>query len=187
MKKLYMIFILFYLTGCSDFLKEYSQDLAYVQGYEDLDELLIGNGYFAVYATNSWESTGATGLQYYPWVHLSGDELQQIVVSDWDEEGAAWATYGFFTWQYRLYEDPDGNTTWIENNDFQKLYSHINACNMILEETKAFENKNDETIYENLKRIKGECYFLRGSCYFLLANFYGKPNIQADNCRDLRI
>ena len=34
--------------GCSDFLKEYSQDTYYVSSYEDLDELLAGDGYLPV-------------------------------------------------------------------------------------------------------------------------------------------
>ena len=47
MKRLYTIFLLlFALTGCSGFLEEYSQDQAYVEGYDDLDELLLGNAYF---------------------------------------------------------------------------------------------------------------------------------------------
>lgn len=46
---------------------------------------------------------------------------------------------------------------------------------MILEETKAFENMEEEKDIQNVNRIKGECYFLRGSYYFLLVNFYGKP------------
>ena len=31
--------------GCSDFLKEYSQDTYFVSSYEELDELLAGDGY----------------------------------------------------------------------------------------------------------------------------------------------
>lgn len=33
------------LTSCSDFLQEYSQDLAKVEGWQDLDEVLLGDGY----------------------------------------------------------------------------------------------------------------------------------------------
>ena len=31
--------------SCGDFLEEYSQDLVYASSWEDLDEVLIGNGY----------------------------------------------------------------------------------------------------------------------------------------------
>ena len=32
-------------SACSDFLKEYSQDLAKVESFSDLDEVLLGKGY----------------------------------------------------------------------------------------------------------------------------------------------
>ena len=32
-------------TGCDSFLEEYSQDLAKVNSWEDLDEVLLGDGY----------------------------------------------------------------------------------------------------------------------------------------------
>ena len=49
MKTRYIIGILLILTtSCSDFLKESSQDLAYVRSYVDLDETLLGDGYMNV-------------------------------------------------------------------------------------------------------------------------------------------
>ena len=175
MKKLYFIICLFWLAGCSNFLEEYSQDQAYIQSDEDLDELLLGNAYFQRFGCNSWQYTGSSGEQYYAWVHISGDELQQLTIDPWIPSGPVWTAYGYFTWQYRVYQDPEGNGSWNEGGDFRKLYAHINACNMIMEETKAFEVDEDEGVQENIARIKGECHFLRGSYYFLLANFYGKP------------
>ncbi len=176
MKHLYFVIVLFLLCGCSSFLEEYSQDKAYIQSYEDLDELLLGNAYLEKFNGGSWEMTGVSGNQYYAWVHFIADELQQVRDGFyWSSNGPGWAGFGYYTWQYRVDQDPEGNITWNEDSDFQKLYAHINACNMILEEAKAFENSKDEVIQENVNRIKGECFFLRGSYYFLLANFYGKP------------
>ena len=192
MKKIYLIISLFWLTGCSSFLEEYSQDLAYIQSYEDLDELLLGNAYFERYICYSWQTSGMSGDQYYSWVHVSADELQQI--NDdfwWGPTGPGWVIFGYYTWQYRVYQDPDGKTSWNENSDFKKLYAHINACNMILAEAEAFDNSGDATVQENIDRIKGECYFLRGSYYFLLANFYGKPyeaaTAASDPCVPLKL
>ena len=49
MKKILSIFCLALLLGaCSDFLKEYSQDLSKVESYTDLDELLLGDAYLPV-------------------------------------------------------------------------------------------------------------------------------------------
>lgn len=108
MKKIYLIISLFWLTGCSSFLEEYSQDLAYIQSYEDLDELLLGNAYFERYICYSWQTSGMSGDQYYSWVHVSADELQQI--NDdfwWGPTGPGWVIFGYYTWQYRVYQDPD--------------------------------------------------------------------------------
>lgn len=33
------------MSSCSDFLQEYSQDLAKVESWQDLDEVLLGSGY----------------------------------------------------------------------------------------------------------------------------------------------
>ena len=185
MKKLYFIISLFCLAGCSSFLEEYSQDLAYIHSYEDLDELLLGNVYFERYTGTSWQFSGSSGEQHYSWVHVSADELQQMTDGSWLSNGPGWVTYGYFTWQYRVYLSPDGTSTvWDENSDFEKLYSHINACNIILMEAEAFEGDDDETVQANVNRIKGECYFMRGSCYFLLANFYGKPYAAATAASD---
>ena len=46
MKNLYLIICFLALCGCSGFLEEYSQDKSYIKGYDDLDEILLGNAYF---------------------------------------------------------------------------------------------------------------------------------------------
>lgn len=47
MRKYIYACVLFLLTvSCSGFLEEYSQDLSKVEGFTDLDELLIGDGYW---------------------------------------------------------------------------------------------------------------------------------------------
>ena len=54
MRKLYTILCVLALTGCSGFLEEYSQDKAYVKGWEDLDELMLGNAYFNPVYYSKW-------------------------------------------------------------------------------------------------------------------------------------
>lgn len=178
-KVIYIVVCVFALFGCSGFLEEYSQDKAYIRSYEDLDELLLGNAYFVRYQTrNSWQFSGVSGDLYYPWIHVLADELcQQTGGFSWVAGGACGSIYGYYTWQYRVYENVEGKQVWDDGADFRHLYSHINACNMILEETKAFEEMTEEEDVQNVNRIKGECHFLRGCYYFLLANFYGKPYV----------
>ena len=179
MRTLYTILCVLALAGCSGFLEEYSQDKAYVKSWEDLDELMLGNAYFTpVYIQNGWWSEGTTGKFYYPWIHVLADELTQIMSGKGSgrSNGASFVTFGYHTWQFRVYEDPAGQKTWDDAADFRHLYSHINACNMILNEIVPFEKAaTEEYDLQNIRRIQGECHFLRAACYFMLVNFYGKP------------
>ena len=112
MKHLYFVIVLFLLCRCSSFLEEYSQDKAYIQSYEDLDELLLGNAYLEKFNGGSWEMTGVSGNQYYAWVHFIADELQQVRDGFyWSSNGPGWAGFGYYTWQYRVDQDPEGNIT----------------------------------------------------------------------------
>ena len=52
MKYIYYNMLIWLLASCS-FLEEYSQDTVYVRGYQDLEELLVGEGYMSAYAANS--------------------------------------------------------------------------------------------------------------------------------------
>ena len=55
MKNSYLIICILALCGCSGFLEEYSQDKSYIKGYDDLDEILLGNAYFErFYVSNGW-------------------------------------------------------------------------------------------------------------------------------------
>lgn len=177
MKNYNIIICIFVLCGCSSFLEEYSQDKAYIKSYDDLDEILLGNAYFKRFRIeNGWQFSGIAGETYWPCVHVMADELVQQTGGDfWLEEGACGTIFGYHTWQYRVYENLEGKKAWDDGADFRHLYEHINACNIVLEEIKAFENATEEEDVQNIHRIKGECYFLRGSCYFFLANLYGKP------------
>lgn len=178
MRKLYTILCVLVLAGCSGFLEEYSQDKAYVKSWEDLDELMIGNAYFPL-VKGQWRTNGTSGTLYYPWIHVLADELQQITDNPstyFGQNLAAFALYGYHTWQLRVYENPDGQRTWDDASDFNHLYAHINACNMILHEIAPYETSaKEENDVQNIRRIKGECRFLRAANYFLLVNFYGKP------------
>ena len=76
MKNLYLIICILALCGCSGFLEEYSQDKSYIKGYDDLDEILLGNAYFErFYVSNGWQFSGIAGENYLPCLHVMSDEL----------------------------------------------------------------------------------------------------------------
>ena len=72
MKYIYYNMLIWLLASCS-FLEEYSQDTVYVRGYQDLEELLVGEGYMSAYAANSL----AYQWGYYPYIHYMQDETEE--------------------------------------------------------------------------------------------------------------
>jgi len=71
------------LTGCSDFLEEYSQNKVYVKTAEDLNELLVGNGYMITYRTSLGPTygmslmTNTVSAPYFPMIHVMDDDSEE--------------------------------------------------------------------------------------------------------------
>lgn len=172
------------LSACNGFLTEYSQDQAYVQTYTDLDELLAGSGYMK--CVGSAPFTWSKGDAYYPYIHYMADETEVSTREyDWQAEGPE-SLFGYYTWQRNVANNWEGTTVWTENQDWNKLYEHINVINMIL----ALIDEQDavsDADKENVRRIKGESYFLRGAYYFVLTNLYGKPYSPESASTDLAV
>ena len=63
-------------TSCSNFLEEYSQDLSKVENYTDLDELLIGDGYWRPGKAYLASSVLKMDEPYLMSLHLMSDETE---------------------------------------------------------------------------------------------------------------
>ena len=93
-KKLYLLIgaVAMCFASCSNFLEEYSQDTAYVRGYEDLDELLLGACYMPVVSPSHFGialgdlglTTDADDDYYYPYIHLLADEVGENITDGGD-------------------------------------------------------------------------------------------------------
>ena len=175
MKTRYIIGILLFLTtSCSDFLKESSQDLAYVRSYVDLDETLLGDGYMNVVATASLGEDSYSSF-YYPYIHFMADETQENVGTGRPTAiSSRNAIFGYYTWQRRVGINVEGTSRAPENADWDKIYKHINIANMVINTIDDQKTKTSADRAE-VQRIKGEAYFLRAAYYFTLVNLYGKP------------
>ncbi len=159
-------------TSCSDFLEEYSQDLAKVESWNDLDEVLLGDGYFE-------PATFSGGLDQLAILHYMSDELS--INAEYDVR---------YAYRYPDYENMFAFTTWMAdtglnyNRDYKggdetywnDLYKRINVCNMVLE---LIDEQPENHIGDALEktRVKGEAHFLRAAYYFFLANLYSKPYV----------
>lgn len=169
-------------TSCSDFLEEYSQDLSKVEGWNDLDEVLLGDAYFT-------PSTFAGGVDQLGILHYMSDEMSIYVDSD-VQDG----------YRYPDYEEMFPFTTWMADTGisykreykggdekyWNDLYKRINVCNMVLE---LIDEQPEDHIGDDIQkiRVKGEAHFLRAAFYFFLANLYGKPYVPSTADSDLGV
>lgn len=167
----------FVLSGCSDYLEEYSQDTAYIKTYTDLDELLLGDCYLPKEAHAHLGQTYGDETWAYPYIHLMCDELQENITTP-TTTSQLWSApekyYGYYTWQQQVGINPDGTEIRSEDLDWQNLYYRINIANMVIVDIDRLPAEKPNDVLEK-NRIKGEAYFLRAAYYFALVNLYGVP------------
>ena len=163
------------LTSCSDFLKEHSQDLAKIEGWEDLDEVLLGDAYmhstYIVVRNSMIQGLDEPGLDI---LHFMSDEVTMMEEDDNDVMGYQSSMFGFYTWQSDTGVNRDLKYTGGDESYWNDLYKRINVCNMVI----ALIDEQPEHMYSDAvekERVKGEAYFLRGMFYFYLANLYAQP------------
>ena len=160
------------LTGCGDFLKEYSQDTDYVDSWEDLNELLIGSCYLPMY--NAGTLATASDNQFF--IHFLGDELDENIESysdnamDYDGKERV---FGYFTWQARAGQNDTYTGYVTENGNWTQMYQLINVANNIIYSAGKLNESGEAARLGKLK-VDGEAHFLRAYYYFFLANLYGK-------------
>lgn len=165
------------ITSCDSFLKEYSQDLAKVTSWEDLDEVLLGEGYVPsgrIYIQNSKMQTDRS--QDWDILHLMTDELRQtgLYASTGDILGYESSLFGIITWQQETGINAKFKYIGSDGGFFNDLYTRINISNMVLS---LIDDQPAPHITDELakQRVKGEAYYLRGLYYFMLANLYSQP------------
>lgn len=173
--KILMAFAAVGLTGCDSFLQEYSQDLAKVESWEDLDEVLLGS----VYARpGRYYVENYTGYveQDLPLdiLHFMSDEIQFIDSNDNDVNEYYRDMFSFYTWQQDTGIDNQLRYSGGDEKYWNNLYDRINVCNMILALIDEQSEKNPTDAIEK-QRVKGETSFMRGLMYFMLTNLYAKP------------
>ena len=181
MKKCIFLYLLVWLTSsCSDFLEEYSNDLAKVESYTDLDELLIGDGYwYPSTAYNTGSQTRIDGGKFLLSLHLMSDETENYRKYESDYLHIQDDFFGWITWQRQVGRTYKTGQILSENADWDELYKRINIVNQILGEIDKQPASNQKDKLAKI-RIKGESAFLRAIYYFTLANMYAEPYTPAN-------
>lgn len=161
-------------TSCNDFLKEYSQDLAKVNSWEDLDEVLLGEGYLHIgrlYSQNSYLASERD--DHFDILHFMSDEIR-MGEDTYNMKEYYDDMFSFFTWQRETGLDTELRYVGGDEVYFNSPYKRINVCNMVISLIDE-QPSNSETDDMNKRRVKGEAYFLRALYYFTLANLYCEP------------
>ena len=168
------------LSSCSsDFLKEYSQDLGRVESVDDLNELLMGDCTLPLAYYNFSDSYYQASNYNYDVLHFMSDELDENLSSDPDDTdflGTRKQMFPYFTWQQNVFVDEESKSSYTSEEEelWNLAYKKINNCNMVMAEGNQLKTSS-EAEQAKVRRIQGECHFMRAFYYLTLANLYGKP------------
>ena len=122
-------------SSCSDFLEEYSQDKAQVESWEDLNELLLGDGYLQPCRFVSGDNSGSTASEIHSnldILHFMSDELKENPDNENDLLSYRSDKFAFYTWQQDTGVDQDLRYVGGDEAYWNMLYEKINTCNMVL-------------------------------------------------------
>lgn len=158
-------------SSCGDFLEEYSQHMIIAKSVNDLDEVLLGDGYINSYSV----SNGPNGARCAGFFNILADDVNTCGALG--ETSKAWGNclstiYGYFAWQLRVGSNFEASYFQDDNATWNDLYARINVANVILDEIIDLPHSNDKD-HATYLRVQGEAHFLRAYCYFTLANLYG--------------
>ena len=189
--------------GCGDFLEEKSQNMAYVENVTDLDELLIGEGYWPVNGGNYeldldqsgtpmyWSPIMTNMEIYFPYIHLMDDDVTEYLYYSGTGGGIGVAERNYprlkaahlHHWQPEPFLDD--NNEEIDDQNWSATWRRIAVMNSILFQMQELrDGEEDQALCD---RVEGEAHFLRAQYYFWLANLYGRPYTKATASTDLCI
>ena len=147
--------------GCGEFLDEVSQDEIKPSTVTDLEQILLGDGYF------NPSASGAGTFNMYDITDIFTDDIMCNGVAT-----TKWRT---------IYREYDAKFLWDDNmfqlegdgddiQFWQNPYDGIGTCNVVLDYLDAM--RGDDVSRENLR---GEALVLRSWYYFHLVNLFGMP------------
>lgn len=165
-----------FMSSCDDYLKEYSQDMAKVENWKDLDEVLLGDGHLKSSRIYIAISTYYTDMnRNLDILHLMSDELQEFPSNDrMDMANWVQGKFGFHSWQKDTGTDEKGKYQGGDEYYWDLLYEKLNCVNQVVALVDEQSTPSPSDV-EGRSRVKGEAHFLRAAYYFLLVNLYAKP------------
>lgn len=191
------VLLLTTFTSCGDFLKEYSTDQRYCETPEDLNMLLIGEGYVKTNSIGSLYSQetmtksnleSVTNAPNFPWLHVLDDDSEEFAVDyvDTNKGTPLYMFGGLHNWG----ADPFRNILNTQWKDvmWEKMYKLIGAVNSIIFQGEELKDKEKTDVEKDLlNHVIGEAYFLRAYYYYYLTNIYGLPYRKATASTDFSV
>ena len=145
-----LISVLF-LTGCSDFLEERSQDEVRPSMVNDLEQILLGDGY--------QESN------FYYATEIFTDNVESVGAQSAAEKSQHDKEKWLYMWCDNMFDEDGGG---YDVRFWEAPYSSILGCNLVLDYLD--DMKGDDDMRES---IRGEALTLRAWYYLHLVNFFG--------------
>ena len=168
-------------SACGDFLEEHSQNMAYVKSVTDLDEILIGEGYWPsnvnMYLDTTyddvitgWGQVTANMKNFFPYIHLMDDDVSEYLYGNGggnsEKNYPRLKAAHVHHWQ----ADPFLNAENVEIKDenWSAVWRRIAAMNSVIYQLGLVREQGDNP--QTCNRVEGEARFLRAQYYFFLAN-----------------
>lgn len=145
------------ISGCGDFLEESSQDEVRPSTVNDLEQLLLGEGYFR------------SDHVIFPWLELLTDNVQNSFTENDRQQSLIRTGIPVFTWQADMFEIMKAENS-RDIDVWETLYSKIKGCNVVLDMLERVSGDESSKLNQ-----KGQALALRAYYYFLLVNLWGEP------------
>lgn len=152
-----LLFILPTIPSCKKFLSSYSQNQVFSKTANDLEELLLGQGYPA--SPPSF------------WIHTLDDDIDGNPTTVNSQGSPLYSFQGYHFWQPAPHLNSEGKD--VYDDYYMSLYKWISSLNTILYDAPGMLTQGEPA--DQLQKISGESRFLRALYYFMLVNIYGQP------------
>ena len=165
MKRSLLYFISIVLMGCDSFLEETSQDEVRPSMVNDLDQILVGDGY-------------QEGNFYYL-TEIFTDNIESVGVFEKSLQSVYNQQKWLYIWSDNMFDEDGGG---YDERVWEIPYAGILGCNLVLDYLD--EMNGDDGDRESLR---GEALILRSWYYFHLVNFFGIAYNQGNPEKDLGV
>lgn len=143
-------------AGCGDFLEESSQDEVRPGTVNDLEELMLGEGY-------------VSGNWLFNYLDLLTDDVESNFSKATNHEEILKTGAAIFTWDRDMFQQMKLNNVPYYNT-WENLYKYIKGCNVVLDRLEHVTGPQ-----EKKDAVRAQALAMRAYYYFNLVNLFAQP------------